>query len=233
MRASGMTVIGTRGIVQTTVWLIAMAALLFVAAGDWRWPQAWAFLAETAITSFAFIFWLARSDPALLASRLASGFHRDQSLWDRLFMCCAGVGFIAWLALAGIDARRFAWSYTPPLVQVLGAVVIALCMVLVALVFHANSFAAPQVRIQTERQQSVATTGPYRIVRHPMYAAAIFYFVGVALLLGSCWALLPIPLFVAGFAARAVIEERVLRAALPDYAAYADRVRFRLIPGVW
>ena len=88
--------------------------------------------------------------------------------------------------------------------------------------FRSNSFAAPQVRIQADRGQTVATTGPYRIVRHPMYAAAILYFLGVPLLLGSLWALLPVPLFVVAFAARAVGEERMLRQSLPGYDAYAD-----------
>jgi protein-S-isoprenylcysteine O-methyltransferase Ste14 len=231
--SSGTTTMPMRGIVQTTLWLLAMAALLFAAGGDWNWPQAWAYLAETAISGFAVGFWLARRDPALLESRLSSGFHRDQGLWDRVFLCAAAVAFVAWLVLAGLDAHRFRWSYTPVWAQALGAGLIALCIILVTQVFRANSFAAPQVRIQADRQQSVATTGPYRIVRHPMYAVAIFYFVGVPLLLGSCWALLPIPLFVAGFAIRAVGEERVLRRALPGYDAYADKVRFRLIPGLW
>jgi protein-S-isoprenylcysteine O-methyltransferase Ste14 len=230
---SGTPKMAKRAIIQTMLWLVALAALLFAAAGDWRWPQAWVFLAESATASFAFVGWLARVDPALLESRLSSGFHRDQSLWDRVFLCCVGLGFIAWMALAGIDARRWRWSHTPLWAQVLGAGLIALCMVLVVPVFRANSFAAPQVRIQAERHQSVATTGPYRVVRHPMYAAAMFYFLGVPLLLGSCWALLPIPLFVAGFAARIIGEERVLRAALPGYAAYTEKVRYRLIPGLW
>jgi protein-S-isoprenylcysteine O-methyltransferase Ste14 len=222
-----------RAVVQTMLWLVVLAALLFVAAGDWDWPQAWAYLLETAVASLAFIAWLGRTDPALLESRLASGFHPDQGWWDRVFLCCGGLALVAWLVLAGLDAHRFHWSHTPLWAQGLGAGLIALCMVLVALVFRANSFAAPQVRIQAERQQRVVTTGPYSIVRHPMYSAAFFYFLGVPLLLGSCWALLPVPLFVAGFGVRAIGEERVLRAALPGYAAYAEMVRFRLIPGLW
>lgn len=123
--------------------------------------------------------------------------------------------------------------FLPIWAQGLGAVLVAVCMILVWLVFRANSFAAPQVRIQTERGQVVVTTGPYRVVRHPMYAAAIVYFLGVPLLLGSRWALLPVPLFIAAFGARAIGEERMLRQSFPGYTAYADRVRFRFIPGVW
>jgi protein-S-isoprenylcysteine O-methyltransferase Ste14 len=233
MRPLGTMEMPGWAIVRTIFWLIGTAALLFAAGGDLAWPQAWAFLAETAAASFGLGFWLARADPALLESRLSAGFHPDQGLWDRVFMCVAGTASVAWLVFAALDARRFRWSHTTIGMQLLGAGLIALCMILVALVFRANSFAAPQVRIQADRQQSVATTGPYAIVRHPMYVAAIIYFVGAPLLLGSSWALLPIPLFIIAFAARAVGEEKVLRQALPDYAAYAEKVRFRLIPGVW
>ena len=223
---------GAHSLVRTAFWLIAMAAVLFCTAGDWVWPQAWAFLAESAISAVAISAWLARHDPGLLQARL-SGFHPDQKFWDRAFMAGAVVAFIFWLGLAALDARRFGWSALPLPLQALGAVLIALCMVLVWLVFRSNSFAAPQVRMQAERGQRVVTEGPYRIVRHPMYAAALFYFLGVPLLLGSWWGLLPVPLFAAALGARAVGEERMLRHALAGYNDYARRVRYRLVPGLW
>ncbi len=218
---------------QTTLWLIAIGAILFGAGGDLKWPQAWVYLAETTISAFALGIWLARTDPALLRARLSARFHRDQRLWDRVFMACAGAGYIAWLVLAGLDARRYRWSSVPLWAQGFGALLIALCMVGAWLVFRTNSYAAPQVRIQAERGQTVVTTGPYRFVRHPMYAAAILYFLGVPLLLGSLWALLPVPLFVAAFAGRVIGEERLLLQALPGYDAYRHKVRFRLVPGLW
>ena len=224
---------GLCALVQTTVWFIVLGAILFVAAGDWTWPQAWVFLAEVEISSLVLGFWLARHDPALLESRLSRPFHGDQRHWDRMFLVGAITGFGAWMVLMALDARRFGHSYIPLWTQGLGAVLIALCMVLVWRVFRCNSFAAPQVRIQAKRGQHVVTDGPYRIVRHPMYAAALFYFLGVPLLLGSWWGLLPVPFFMAGLGARAVGEERMLRQALPGYDDYARRVRFRLIPGVW
>jgi protein-S-isoprenylcysteine O-methyltransferase Ste14 len=222
-----------RGIVQTTLWLIVVGAILFAAGGDWYWPQGWIFLGGSAVSTFAFCFWLARYDPALLKSRMSLRFHPDQGLWDRVFLTSAGLGFVGWLALAALDAHRFRWSHTPIWAQGLGAVLVALCMVLMWRVFRANSFAAPQVRIQAERGQVAVTAGPYRVIRHPMYAAAIFYFIGVPLLLGSCWALLPVPFFIAAFGVRAIGEERVLRQSLAGYNAYADKVRFRFVPGVW
>jgi len=221
-----------RMVFQTTLMLAVMGAILFLAAGDWRWPQAWAYLVEVGLGAFLVSFWLARHDPALLASRLSSPVQPDQKPWDRIFMAGAGVAFIGWMALIGLDAR-FGWSHAPLWAQALGAVLIALCMVLVWRTFRFNSFAAPQVRIQADRGQRVITEGPYRFVRHPMYAGAIFYFLGSPLLLGSWWGLAPVPLFIAGMGARAVGEERMLRRELAGYDDYARRVRFRLVPGVW
>jgi protein-S-isoprenylcysteine O-methyltransferase Ste14 len=185
------------------------------------------------VLSGAIIVWLARVDPPLLKSRMSMRFHPDQTRWDRFFLASALPGFVLWLTLIAVDARRFAWSDVPLWAQVLGAVLIALCMILVCWVFRFNSFAAPQVRIQADRGQRVVTGGPYRIVRHPMYAIALLYFLGAPLLLGSWWGLLPVPFFMAGLGVRAVREERVMRQALQGYDDYANRVRYRLLPGVW
>ena len=223
----------TRIVAQTTLWLVAMGVVLFLAAGDWRWPQGWVFLGELGLSSFAISFWLLRHDPALLASRLSAPIRRDQKPWDRIFMPAIAIVFIAWTVLLGIDARRFAWSHVPLWAQALGAVLIGLGMVLVWQTFRFNSFAAPQVRVQAIRAHRVITDGPYRIVRHPMYAGGMILFVGMPLLLGSWWGVVAVPLLGAGIALRAIGEERVLRRELSGYDEYAKRVRFRLIPGVW
>ena len=110
----------------------------------------------------------------------------------------------------------------------IGAVLIALCMIMVWQTFRFNTFAAPQVRIQKDREQRVITDGPYRIVRHPMYAGALLMFVGTPLLLGSWWGLLFVPVGVVGIGIRAVGEERMLRRELRGYDDYARQVRFRM-----
>jgi protein-S-isoprenylcysteine O-methyltransferase Ste14 len=104
---------------------------------------------------------------------------------------------------------------------------------LIMWVFRANSFAAPVVKVQAERHHRVISTGPYAFVRHPMYSGVMLFFVGVPLLLGSWWGLAIAPVFVVLFAIRAGIEERALVEGLPDYADYAARVRYRLVPGLW
>ena len=160
------------------------------------------FLGEVGVSSFAVNFWLARHDPALLASRLSAPVQRDQRPWDRTFMLVALLAFIGWLVLCAVDARRFGWSRVPLWAQAIRAVSIALCMIVVWQVFRFNSFAAPQVRMQIERQQRAITDGPYRIVRHPMYAGALLMFVGTPLLLGSWWGLLFVPLGALGIGIR-------------------------------
>lgn len=223
----------TRLVVQTGLWLAAMGVILFAAAGDWLWPQGWIFLGEIAVLSFAVSFWLLRHDPALLASRLSSPVQRDQMGWDRLFMLAVCIVFIGWMVLIALDARRFAWSRVPIGGQMLGGALMALSLFLVWQVFRFNSFAAPQVRIQAARAHRVVSDGPYRIVRHPMYAVSILYLLGMPLLLGSWWGVAVVPLFVVAFASRVVGEERMLRRELAGYEAYAKHVRYRLIPGIW
>jgi protein-S-isoprenylcysteine O-methyltransferase Ste14 len=146
-------------------------------------------------------------------------------------MSLIGLGFVVWLATMGVDGGRGPGPHPPPAAQALGAALLAACMGLAWLTFRANSFAAPQVRMQA--QQQVASGGPYRVVRHPMYSAAILFFLGVPLLLGSWWGLAAAPVFVAALAVRTLGEERMLRSDLAGYDDYARRVRFRFVPGLW
>ena len=163
----------TRMLVQTLVSMAVIGIVLFIAAGDWRWLQAWMFLAETTVLSIAISLWLVRHDPALLETRLSPPFQRDQKRWDRLFMVSVLFLFMAWMVVIGLDAR-FGLSTMPAILQGVGAILIALCMLACWQVFRFNSFAAPQVRIQADRAQTVIDTGPYGIVRHPIYTGLIF-----------------------------------------------------------
>jgi protein-S-isoprenylcysteine O-methyltransferase Ste14 len=219
--------------VQIVGWLVALGTILFLAAGDWRWPQAWAFLVELGVGSLLVSLWLLHHDPDLLASRLSVPLQRSQPFWDRAFMVAFIVAFFGWIALIGLDARRYGWSHVPLSVQAIGAALLALGMLAIWQTFRYNSFAAPQVRVQVERRHRVVTDGPDRRVRHPLYAGALLWFFGVPLLLGSWWGAVAVPLIGAGLAWRAVGEERLLRRELPGYDDYLTQVRFRLIPGIW
>ena len=222
-----------RLVVQTGAWLGFMGLLLFVAAGDWRWTQAWAFLAIFALGSVAFSVWLLPRDPALLEARLGPFVQRGQPWWDRIFLPTFIAIWCGWLVLMALDARRWHSSDVPPLLNVLGGALVIAGFLATLRVLRENRFAAPVVRVQTERGQRVIDTGPYAVVRHPMYASAVLYLVGMPLLLGSWYGLWIVPLLVAGMAPRAVFEERLLERELPGYAEYMTRVRYRLVPGVW
>jgi protein-S-isoprenylcysteine O-methyltransferase Ste14 len=220
-------------VIRNLVWVGATGVLLFVAAGTVRWPAAWVYLAELLVGGLAIGFWLARHDPGLLAERLASLVQQDQKIWDRIFMTTIFVAWHAWQVLMALDAVRFGFSHVPIWLQAVGALAITLSMYIVYLTFRENSFAAPVVKIQKERGQTVVTTGPYRHVRHPMYAGALFFFLGAPLLLGSWYGLALVPVLIAMLAFRTVMEERMLTAELEGYREYAARVRYRFIPMVW
>lgn len=217
----------------SALWLGVIATILFVAAGAVRWIEAWVFLSEYAITTFAIVVWLARNDPALLRERFAAPLHRDQAGWDRVFLLSMMGVFVAWLVLMAFDAHRFAWSHMPIAVEALGTLAYIGGVFVIWLAFRVNTFAVPQVRIQADRRQILVNDGPYGIVRHPMYSGALLFFLGIPLILGSWYGLLAAPIFVIGLVARLLGEERMLRRALAGYGDYAARVRWRLMPGLW
>jgi protein-S-isoprenylcysteine O-methyltransferase Ste14 len=220
-------------VIQTAVWFTIMGALLFWPAQTLHWTQAWVFL-TIFVAGAAFMgAFLIRRDPALLAARLNSRLQQGQPLWDRVFMLGAVAGWCAWLALMALDAKRWHTSHVPVVVEVIGGLLVIAGFALVMPVFAANSFAAPVVRVQSEREQHVIDTGPYALVRHPMYAAATLYLIGLPLLLGSWYGFIGTAAITIGVSIRAVFEERTLQRDLPGYSDYMKRVRFRFIPGVW
>ncbi len=221
-----------RLVLQTLAMLAVFALILFGAAGTSRWTEAWFMLVMVGVLSVGTGLWLAWRDPALLRSRLSSPFSADQAEGDRRLITAIGIGFLAWMVLIGLD-RRFRWSAVPALVEAVGAVVLLAGFAGVLWTFAANSYAAPQIRLQGERGQTVVDTGPYALVRHPMYSAAALYLVGMAMLLGSWWGLAGAAGLIVSFGLRALGEERLLRSGLEGYEAYSKRVRYRLLPGVW
>ena len=212
--------------------IAVMAVFLLVPAGTLDWPAAWGFLAETGGLSLALGLWLGRHDPALLAERLGSPFQRTQKSWDKIFIAVLMVLYLGWLVLMGLDAR-WGISRVPLWLQALGALNVALSTYVTFLTFRENSYAAPVVKIQRERGHRVVSTGPYAHVRHPMYAGGLLMFVGMPLQLGSWLGLAAVALLLPLLAFRIVMEERTLAAELAGYRDYAERVRWRLLPGIW
>jgi protein-S-isoprenylcysteine O-methyltransferase Ste14 len=212
---------------------VAMALALFLPAGTLAWPAGLAFLVLFSGFVIALSLWLLRFNPDLLAERLTGIGRPDQQAWDKVFFTLTQVAFFAWLAVMALDAVRFRWSQVPTWLQGVGALLLVGSFYLFYLTFRENTFLSPAVRLQTERAHTVVSTGPYRYVRHPMYAAFIPFTVGSALLLGSWYGLLGGVLLVGMVAWRAVQEERVLREGLAGYGAYMSGVRYRLIPYLW
>ena len=223
----------TRMLVQTVAWLAITGALLFGSAGTLLWPQAWIFLAELGGLGLVSGLAISRSDPDLVRERMRGPIQRDQKSWDKVLI---SIFFALWMSqyvLIGLDAVRFHWSDVPLWLQVVGGIGIASGFYACHVVLMTNTFAAPVVKIQSERKHQVISTGPYAYVRHPMYAGAVPLIVGTPLLLGSWYGLIWAAAMIALFGYRAVLEENTLKAELEGYDAYAARVRYRLVPGVW
>jgi protein-S-isoprenylcysteine O-methyltransferase Ste14 len=212
---------------------IVFALLLFGAAGTVYWPACWAFLALVFGPAAVLTAITARRDPALLAERMKVRFQQRQPLWDRIFLVVIGVLFLAWLVSMGLDARRYQWSHVPDWLRGIGAAAMLASWWICARVFDANTFLAPVVKIQAERGQTVISTGPYAIVRHPFYVGAILLLASSALLLGSWIGVAGAGAIAIGIAIRIPGEEHELRRHLAGYNDYAARVRYRLIPFIW
>jgi len=219
-------------LLQNTFFIVAMGALLFASAGTLHWPGAWALLATSAVLGPACGLWLAKTDPALLAERMRLTAREEQPAADKKFMLVFAAATLIWLVAMGLD-RRMQASHVPLALQMLGLAMYLASTGFIMWVFRENSFAAPVVKVQTARDHHVISTGPYAVVRHPMYSGIMLFFFGVPLLVGSWWGVTLAPVFAILFAVRAGIEERALVAGLPGYADYAARVRYRLLPGVW
>lgn len=222
-----------RVIVQTLVSFAVQAAILFVAADDWTWQQGWAWLGEIAALSVAITAWLYVNDADLMKARLSNPFRKGQRPADLAIIAVTVVVYAAWIALLGLDARRFMWSAAPLPAQIVGAALVGFGMVLVWEVFRTNTFATTQVRVQAERGQTVIDTGPYRYVRHPMYLGMLLYMIGSPLVVGSLWGLAGSAVVMLGIALRTLGEEKVLKADLPGYAAYMQVTKWRIVPGIW
>lgn len=219
-------------LVELALMAAVMGAVLFAAAGTLDWAGGWAFLGLFTGLSLVVSLWLLKADPALLEERMKPVVRAQQKPWDRVFMAFVGLAFLGWLAFMGID-ERLSWSHAPPPARLAGAALLIASFGGTSWVYRENSFASPVVRIQQERGQNVVSTGPYALVRHPMYAFALLIFVGAPLLAGSWWAIAFAPVAALAFALRALGEERMLKTELPGYEAYARRVRWRFAPGLW
>jgi len=217
---------------QSLIWIVGMGALLFLSAGTLHWQAAWVFLLTMAVLGLISGLWLAKSDPALLDERMNSMMQANQPTADKVFMLIFGCVAVTWFVTIGRE-RRANLTDMPLMLQALGLALLVASTAFILWGMRENAFAAPVVKLQTERGHRVVDSGPYAWVRHPMYSGTILFFSGAPLLLGSWRGLIMAPLFVVLFGYRTLIEENALIAGLPGYADYIARVRYRLVPGIW
>ena len=207
-----------------------MALLLFVPAGTVYYWQAWGYLLLFFGVSVFTTLSLMRHDPALLERRMRAGPTAEKRPAQKLIMLGTSVGFIALLIVPALD-RRWGWSAVPPVGVMVGDALVLIGFLLIVRVYRENTFTS--ATIQIVEHQRVISTGPYAMVRHPMYASALLYLIGTPLALGSYWGLVPIVAMLPLLIWRLLDEERFLAAQLPGYADYETRVRHRLVPFVW
>ena len=222
---------------KVAIRLVADAALvasfLFIGAGTFAWWRAWVLVAVLLGVRAIGALAVYRVNPALLVERAKFPIHRQQSQIDRvLLLAVLATGFLGLPALAALDVFHWrVWPQPAPRLSDAGLILFALGWSLKSLALRENAFAIAAVRPQ--RAHAVADTGVYAVVRHPFYAADLLILVGLGLWLQSFVAVLGAAIPVLLMVTRLRLEERFLRRELPAYGAYALRVRYRLIPGVW
>ena len=222
--------LSARAWLALVVLAVVMGLLLFVPAGTVHYWQAWVYLSIFTGASFLITLYLMRKDRALLDRRMSAGPTAEKRPTQKFIMLCTSIGFIALLVVPAFD-HRFGWSSVPLGVVVAGYLLVTIGFYFIFLVYRENTFTS--ATIEVVENQRVISTGPYAIVRHPMYASASLYLLGTPLALGSYWGLVPIAAMMPFLIWRLFDEERFLARNLPGYTEYQKRVRYRLVPFVW
>jgi protein-S-isoprenylcysteine O-methyltransferase Ste14 len=207
--------------------LIVVGAFLFIPAGTLDYWQAWLYMGVLFIPFTFVATYLLFTDPELIRRRLQT---KEKEGKQRKIVSASTILFVMGFLLPGLD-RRFGWSSIPLEVVIVANVLVFLGYVINALVLKENSYASRVV--QVEKGQKVISTGPYSVVRHPMYFAVITMFLATPIALGSYWALLPFLTLPYFLILRIQNEEEVLKRELPGYTEYCQKIRYRLIPFVW
>lgn len=209
---------------------VVMGLLIFLPAGTVRYWQAWLYLSVFMSVSFITTLYLMLRDPALLARRMSGGPTAEKRPAQKLIMLFVSVAFVALLVVPALD-RRFGWSSVPPVVVFFGDLLVAAGFYIIFLVYRENTYTSATIEIA--EGQTVISTGPYALVRHPMYAGGLLYLVATPLALGSYLGLVAFAALVPFLIWRLLDEERLLDRELSGYSEYRRRVRHRLVPFVW
>ena len=225
-----MTSLLTKTLLSLVLLTVVMGLLLFVPAGTTQYREAWVYLAIFAGASLLTSLYLLRRDPALLQRRMRGGPMAEKETTQKIIMLFASIGFIALLVVPSLD-HRFGWSRVPVPVEIAGDLLVVIGFYFIFLVYKENTFTS--ATIEVAENQNVISTGPYALVRHPMYASSLLYVIGTPIALGSYWGLLAIVFMMPFLIWRLFDEERFLANNLPGYREYQKKVQHRLVPYIW
>ena len=212
--------------------LVLSGLLLFGGAGRITWGLGWLFVTAWIVPKLAFLILLRWCDPDLLIERATR--HKNTQPYDRIILPLYFIFAFGTFIIASLDGGRFYWSGNVSNLWVVAAYIIYLLgNSLAGWAINSNPFFSSESRLQTDRAQKVANSGPYRFIRHPAYSASVLLWITTGLMLKSWWAV--IPGFLAGLMMiiRTVLEDHMLMTELPGYVEYARQVRYRLFPGIW
>jgi len=210
--------------------IMGLGVLLFAPAWTLDFWQAWAYLFIFAASAALITECLWKKDRALLERRVNAGPRAERERNQKYIQLFAAIAFIGIMILPSLD-HRYAWSDVPLCVTIVGDVLVAFGFLIIFLVFKENTFTAATIEVTAN--QRVISSGPYAIVRHPMYAGALVMLFGTPIALGSWWGLLLFILLTFVIIWRLIDEERLLSNNLPGYSDYRKNVRYRLVPFVW
>ena len=207
-----------------------MLVAVFAPVWTLRWWQGWACLAAFFVPACAISVWVAKHDPALLERRLKAGAKAEKEIGQKIVQGIAAIVFVGDFLVPGFD-HRFGWSRVPAYMAVVGDLMMVVGFAIVFAVFKENTYTSGIIEVA--ENQKVVSTGPYAVVRHPMYSGALIMLVGIPLALGSWWGMLVDVPMTAAIVWRLLDEERFLVEKLPGYTTYCETVKFRLAPLVW
>ena len=225
-----MSSLNSRAWVSLVVLEVVLAIVIFLCAGTIRYWQGVVYLLLLFVLAAGITVDLMRRDPALLERRMKGGPTAEPRPLQRFLMLGASVGFFGLIIIPALDFR-YKWSVVPLAAVVTGDLLFVVGFLLIARVYRENTYSSATISIA--EGQRVISSGPYAIVRHPMYASALVYLVGTPLALGSYWGLLALLFMLPFLVWRLVDEEHLLVRELPGYADYRRQVRYRLVPFVW
>ena len=225
-----MTNLIIRTILGFAFLMLVMGLALFIPAGSLGFWQAWIYLAVFTVSTILITAYLVKNDQSLLEGRVKAGPVAETQKSQQVIQSLASVLFIGLFIVPGLDFR-FSWSHVPTIVSLISDGLVVFGFFIVFLVFKENSYTSAIIEVSEE--QKVITTGPYSVVRHPMYAGAGLLVLFTPLALGS-WVAMPLPvLLMVVIALRLLDEEKYLSANLNGYEKYRQKVHYRLIPFIW